>query len=166
MAGRRLLHRRGVRCPRMLVGLSVAAVMVVGSTPAGASVAMAPRAGGVPTWVTATAAALGASPQSSTNAVESAHVSGPIPSDPVGDPSHNYPFFSARQDLAGYGYTEEEFFFSGTTLGGPYTSRMLVRRPTSPARFSGTVVVEWLNVSSGYDVDALVALGRPNPARR
>jgi hypothetical protein len=109
----------------------------------------------MPTWVTATAAALGASPQSSTDAVESAQVSGPIPSDPVGDPSHNYPFFAARQGLAAYGYTEQEFFFSGTTLGGPYTSRMLVRRPTSPARFSGTVVVEWLNVSNGYDIDAL-----------
>jgi Alpha/beta hydrolase domain len=122
---------------------------------AGPPVTMAPRAGEVPTWVTATTAAPGASLTSSKNGVESAHVSGPIPSGPVGDPSHNYPFISAGQDLTGRGYTEQEFFLSGTTFGGPYTSRMLVRRPTSPARFSGTVVVEWLNVSAGYDLDPL-----------
>ena len=114
--------------------------------------ATSPQAGDVPSWVTA---ALDASPKSSENSVESAQVRGPIPSGPVGDPSHNYPFFSARQDLARYGYTEEEYFFSGTTFGGPYTSRMLVRRPTSPARFSGTVFVEWINVTNGYDLDAL-----------
>lgn len=126
-----------------------------------------PQAGGLPSWATAAldaaTAALDAVPKNSEGSVESAQVRGPIPSDPVGDPSHNYPFFSARQDLASYGYTEEEFFFSGTTFGGPYTSRMLVRRPTSPAQFSGTVFVEWLNVTSTlptddklhYDVDAL-----------
>src|SRR5438270_11620905 len=152
MAGRRLHHRGDVRCRRMLVGLSAAAVVMLGSTPASASLATAPRTGDLPpSWATATATAIGASPKSSGNSVESAHVTGPIPRGPVGDPSHNYPFFSARQNLAGYGYTEQEFYFSGTTLGGPYTSRMLVRRPTSPARFSGTVVVEWFNVSTGYD---------------
>jgi Alpha/beta hydrolase domain len=139
----------------MFAGLSVAAVMVLGSTPADAAVATPPQANEMPPWATAAAAALGASPKSSDNSVASAHVSGPIPSGPVGDPSHNYPFFSARQNLARYGYTEQEFFFSGTTFGGPYTSRMLVRRPSSPARFSGTVIVEWFNVSNGYDIDAL-----------
>ena len=33
----------------------------------------------------------------------------------------------------------------------PFTTRLLVRRPMSPADFSGSVVVEWLNVSSGID---------------
>src|SRR3954465_15411225 len=28
-----------------------------------------------------------------------------------------------------------------------YTTRVIVRRPTDPARFNGTVLVEWLNVS-------------------
>ncbi len=31
----------------------------------------------------------------------------------------------------------------------PYRTRILVRRPTDPARFNGTVVVEWMNVSAG-----------------
>ncbi|MEO7193673.1 MAG: alpha/beta hydrolase domain-containing protein [Pseudonocardiaceae bacterium] len=118
-----------------------------------------PQAGDLPSWATAALdaaiAALDTVPKNSEGSVESAQVRGPIPSGPVGDSSHNYPFFSALQDLASYGYTEEEFFFSGTTFGGPYTSRMLVRRPTSPAQFSGTVFVEWLNVTFGYDVDAL-----------
>jgi hypothetical protein len=32
-----------------------------------------------------------------------------------------------------------------------YRTRVVVRRPTDPKRFSGTVVVEWLNVSGGVD---------------
>ena len=34
-----------------------------------------------------------------------------------------------------------------------YRTRVLIRRPADPARFSGTVVVEWLNVSGGVDAD-------------
>ena len=75
-------------------------------------------------------------------------------------------------------YTEEEYFFSGTataferdptapawTSTGtwtaipsttippvPYTSRMLVRRPTDPRKFNGIVVVEWLNVTADIDL--------------
>ncbi len=70
------------------------------------------------------------------------------------------------------GYREHELFISGTataddlspvalqTLGppptelprvAPYTTRLLARWPTEG--FNGTVVVEWLNVTSGYDVE-------------
>ena len=69
------------------------------------------------------------------------------------------------------GYTQSEFLQSGTATSyapaapldsdgqwqvtpastGPYTSRIVVNRPTDPARFNGTVVVEWLNVSGGLD---------------
>src|SRR5207248_3718218 len=73
-------------------------------------------------------------------------------------------------DLASLGYVEEEYFFSGTanvyntpTLATgtivssdhPYKSRIIVRRPTSPAQFNGTVLVEWVNVTSGYNNDTL-----------
>jgi hypothetical protein len=74
-------------------------------------------------------------------------------------------------DLATVGYTQSEYFLSGTAtsytpaapLGpdgrwrvapattAPYTTRAVVYRPASPARFNGTVVVEWLNVSAGLD---------------
>jgi hypothetical protein len=98
-------------------------------------------------------------------------VSGPIPVNvPLGDPSHDYPQLATQLDLASYGYVEEEFFFEGTatryatpnladgtvtSTGHPYKTRMIVRRPISKKRFNGTVLIEWLNVTSGYNLDAL-----------
>ncbi|MEN7536706.1 alpha/beta hydrolase domain-containing protein [Aurantiacibacter flavus] len=69
-------------------------------------------------------------------------------------------------DLAAHGYVEEEFFVTGTArvfdmpdsgtlttfAQGPYTTRILVRRPARPADFSGSVVVEPLNPSIRYDL--------------
>jgi hypothetical protein len=74
-------------------------------------------------------------------------------------------------DLAEVGYTQEEFFISGTAqaytnigaLGtdgkwtvapgatAAYKTRIVVYRPARPEKFNGTVVVEWLNVSGGVD---------------
>lgn len=71
-------------------------------------------------------------------------------------------------DLGAIGYVQEEFFASGTasayategalgtdgrwrarpTTTAPYKTRFIVRRPRDPARFDGTVVIEWLNVSA------------------
>ena len=65
---------------------------------------------------------------------------------------------------------------SGAPTGGgrspacrsePYRTRLLVRRPADPARFSGTVVVSWLNVGAGFDLDPeWIAAGRRARARR
>jgi hypothetical protein len=80
-------------------------------------------------------------------------------------------FGTATFDGSGFGYTEEEYFISGTansyTSDQPltedgmwnvtpkdtadYKTRILVRRPTTAADFSGTVYVEWLNVTAGLD---------------
>ena len=60
-------------------------------------------------------------------------------------------------DLAAAGYAEREYVARGTATSyaghdpAPYATRVAVRRPTAPGSFSGTVVVEWLNVSSGSD---------------
>lgn len=74
-------------------------------------------------------------------------------------------------DIAALGYSTQEFFVSGTAtsykLAGPptpdgrwsaspadtapYATRIVVLRPTDPAKFNGTVVVEWLNVTAGVD---------------
>jgi hypothetical protein len=107
------------------------------------------------------------------SAVPSPTVVGPIPvAVPPGDPSHDYPQLATQADLAGNGYVEEEFFFEGTaneydvisaplasatvrSTGNPYRTRMIVRRPVSPDRFNGVVLVEWLNVTSGFNLDAL-----------
>jgi hypothetical protein len=75
-------------------------------------------------------------------------------------------------DLPALGYSEEEFSVSGTATSytadgslnsdgkwkvkptgqAPYKTRMVVRRPTDPAKFNGTVIVEWVNVSFGVDI--------------
>jgi hypothetical protein len=107
------------------------------------------------------------------SAVPNPTVIGPVPvAVPLGDPSHDYPQLATQADLAGNGYVEEEFFFHGTaneydvvsaplanatirSTGNPYRTRMIVRRPVSAERFNGAVVVEWLNVTSGYNLDAL-----------
>ncbi|HEV7735639.1 MAG TPA: alpha/beta hydrolase domain-containing protein [Candidatus Binatia bacterium] len=90
-------------------------------------------------------------------------VEGPIPSVAAGDPSRNYPWAATDVDLAGAGFVEEEFFFTGEArhclgtgcLEGthPYRSRMIVRRPAAARRFNGTVIVEWLNVTDQRDGD-------------
>jgi hypothetical protein len=56
-------------------------------------------------------------------------------------------------NLEEYGYEEHEFLFSGTTPA--FTSRFLVVRPSDPAKFSGTVYVEWYNVSGTVDVPVM-----------
>jgi hypothetical protein len=87
--------------------------------------------------------------------------------------SDSYPFNAAdRQyvpvDLGSSGYIEEEFIISGRaniyqwyysftspatvkTSDSPYTTRILVRRPEDPKRFSGNVMVEPFNWAEGYD---------------
>lgn len=100
-----------------------------------------------------------------------ASVEGPIPGTVPGDRNaslleETYPFFSTPVDLAAKGYVEQEFYLSGeadayasdgTLLGSevPYRTRIIVRRPVDGNAFSGTVLVEWQNVTAGYDLDAL-----------
>ena len=96
-------------------------------------------------------------------------VTGPVTAKAApGDPSHDYPFFAALEDLKSRGYLEQEFFVAGTanryetpdgTTGKvidgnhKYLTRLVVRRPATAARFNGTVIVEWNNVTSGHDLD-------------
>ena len=44
--------------------------------------------------------------------------------------------------LTARGYVQEEWLISGRASGKPYTTRMLVRRPANPAKFSGIVIAE------------------------
>ncbi len=88
---------------------------------------------------------------------------GPIPGDPFA--------MLGSLDLEAAGYVGDEWFLSGTarsySLAGertddgrwdatregsaPFKTRIVVRRPAEVARFNGTVVVEWMNVSGGLD---------------
>ncbi len=69
-------------------------------------------------------------------------------------------------DLPKLGYTEDEFLINGKanvydwaadgtlsvkTADAPYTTRILVRHPADPAKFSGTVVVEIMNAARQWD---------------
>lgn len=79
------------------------------------------------------------------------------------------PFGTTAINLRAKGYVEEEFFVSGHAnryrikdplanaqiIDGnhPYATRILVRRPVSPARFNGRVIVEWYNVTGGQDLE-------------
>ncbi len=65
--------------------------------------------------------------------------------------------FSASGDATSYApqgeLTEDGRWTLQPDQTAGYETRVLVRRPKNPADFSGTVVVEWLNVSGGVDAD-------------
>lgn len=98
-------------------------------------------------------------------------IAGPIPATTPGDgPLHDHPLLASQLDLAALGYVEEEYFLEGTanryrtpplatgvimSSGHPYRTRMIVRRPRSGAEFNGTVLVEWLDTTNGFDLDAV-----------
>jgi hypothetical protein len=66
-----------------------------------------------------------------------------------GQPFNHYPYGIGLK-----GYSDEEYQISGTTSGGSaYTTRMIVRRPTDPRTFNGTLVAEWHNVTGDRDLD-------------
>jgi hypothetical protein len=74
-------------------------------------------------------------------------------------------------DVSSAGYVREEFFIDGVATNyqpvgklasdgkwsvkaknkAPYKTRIVVWKPADPADFNGTVYVEWLNVSPGFD---------------
>ena len=100
-------------------------------------------------------------------AAASPTVSGPV----TGGNGTPVLFAHGAFDLATVGYTQSEFFVSGTasayspasalTADGrwtvepssqaAYVTRIVVDRPIHRRRFNGTVLVEWLNVSGGAD---------------
>jgi hypothetical protein len=93
-------------------------------------------------------------------------VTGPLPVT-----ADSYPFMAANRgtpafDLSKAGYVEEEFLVNGAanvydwkadgeltvkTPNAPYGTRILVRRPSNPGKFSGTVVVELLFPARRFD---------------
>jgi hypothetical protein len=122
----------------------------------------------LPVLLLALGSLVAAGPAARADAPPAPRVAGPLPGAVPGDPKapdvrDTYPFFSAPLPR---GYVEQEFLLSGTadgydTAGArvaddvPYTTRVVVRRPADPRRFNGTALVEWQNVTAGYDLDAL-----------
>jgi hypothetical protein len=111
-----------------------------------------------------------------TAAVTPAPAQGPTPlataTGPIPVTASSYPLMASAKlqtvvDLPAAGYVEEEFFVSGRanvydwaadsaltvrTADAPYTTRILLRRPADPRRFSGTVILEISNFGRGYDL--------------
>jgi hypothetical protein len=98
-------------------------------------------------------------------------IEGPIPNpSPAGDPIANANIPGGGATAADVGMMEEEFFYSGEvdvytyiegnvhigqkvlkTQDAAYKTRMIVRRPFNAAEFSGTVVIESMNSTAGFD---------------
>ncbi len=73
-------------------------------------------------------------------------------------------FLIGAYDVADLGYGVHEFFVSGTAASyagegvkgeADYTTRIVALTPNDSAKFNGTVIVEWLNVSGGIDAPAV-----------
>lgn len=97
---------------------------------------------------------------------------------PITGGTRGYPFGAYYGDIDTTGYVEEEFFLSGIatryaregdltpdglwslnrSTSHPYKTRVLVQRPKD-ANFSGTVIIEWANVSNGYEISFANAPG-------
>ncbi len=98
-------------------------------------------------------------------------VAGPIPVTPT-----SHPFLGAGEAMEKVGYVEEEYFLSGRAnvygwvgatraikvVAGPgkYVTRILVRRPKDPGRFSGNIELTILNASLGVDLGGPTDFGR------
>jgi hypothetical protein len=96
----------------------------------------------------------------------------PVVEGPITGGSHGYPFAAYFGGVDRLGYVEQEFFLSGTATNynvvgtlthdgqwtidpgstADYKTRILVRYPKDASRFNGTVIVEWVNVSAGYEI--------------
>ncbi len=69
---------------------------------------------------------------------------------------HGFPFSlgCCYYDFADQGYTLEEYLISGTAKSyqgeapAAFKTRMIVAKPTDPAKFNGTVLAEWENVTA------------------
>jgi Alpha/beta hydrolase domain len=117
-----------------------------------------------------------------TTEVRGTDVAEPTVTGPVTEGTHDRPWNAMPSDLADrYGYVEEEYFLEGEATayapqGGqsedghwdvteagtaPYKTRIIVRRPADADDFSGTVYVEWLNVTAGVDGDPDFGLTHP-----
>jgi hypothetical protein len=93
---------------------------------------------------------------------------------PISGGKHGWPFAASIQDVSALGYVEAEYFLAGdatryktvadTELGADgfwqaepagtaaFKTRFLVYRPADAAKFNGTVIVTWNNVTAGHDL--------------
>ena len=80
-------------------------------------------------------------PVAATVPMISAEVTGP------GKPFESLMELKPTDDMAHFGYTAHEYFVWGTANGQPYKTRIVVRRPSDAAKFSGLVLAESMHPS-------------------
>jgi len=85
-------------------------------------------------------------------------ISDPVVTGPVSGGS-GQPLGGVDYDVTQYGYVEQEYFIEGTARAygttaapAPYRTRMIVWTPADPKRYNGTTVVEWAEVSAGFEL--------------
>jgi hypothetical protein len=100
-------------------------------------------------------------PGASTAASSRSPEPNPTVTGPLTGGVHGHPFLAASFRVSDYGYTQREYTYSGTARAyganrppASYATRMLVFAPKSAKRFSGTVIVEWNNVTAQLDAPA------------
>jgi hypothetical protein len=96
-----------------------------------------------------------------------ARAGSPVPTPTLSEPPaglKGFPLWDSYADLAPLGYEEQEYFVSGTAVDAdgrpaPYTTRIIVTRPSDAADFNGTVFLDWVNVTAQFEnaVDSLEA---------
>jgi len=69
---------------------------------------------------------------------------------------HGHPMWDSWFDLSEFGYEQHEFLVSGTATAADgatadFTTRILVTHPSEPADFSGTVMLDWVNVTAQFE---------------
>lgn len=113
--------------------------------------------------LTLTATGCGQSSLTTSSEPGKAGVSAPVVAGPLsGGVRTGQPFNTSMVPLRD-GYVEEEFLFGGTARyhvdgsEAAYTTRMIVRRPSDPAMFNGSVVLDWTNVTLQFDIESLWA---------
>lgn len=96
----------------------------------------------------------------------------PVVEGPIAITETSHPFCSMQHvreplDLNEWGYTEEEYFFSGQANvyeeagdsmrikeeGLSYKNRLMIRKPKNKSDFSGRVFIDIYNASNGYDIE-------------
>jgi hypothetical protein len=76
----------------------------------------------------------------------SAEVTGPGPM------FDSTPSLAPGKGMPAYGYAAHEFLMSGTANGQPYTTRLVIRRPTDMSKFSGLVLFEPMHGSGSAHI--------------
>ena len=93
-------------------------------------------------------------------------VPNPTVTGPITGGLKGFPLWDSWYEVGSLGYTQAEYFVEGTAkacsagtatcpdaipVPASYRTRIIVTRPTDPAKFNGTVVMDWVNVTAQFE---------------